>query len=80
MYRNRVIFRNIKCNPTHVMELANKIFHETLLYHKRSDLIDVSSMSETNKTDAGKAFKVNYWDPPPILTQMIQCIQNFEHK
>lgn len=44
MHRNHVIFQNIKCNPTHILELANKIFHKTLLYQKGSDLIDVASI------------------------------------
>lgn len=53
-------------NPVHVTEMANKVYHDTALYYKGTDLIDITKFTGSDMLSAGKAFKVKHWDPTSI--------------
>lgn len=66
---------------SHVLELGNKMFHETWLHHEGSDFMDTLSLAGNNKTNAGKTFQVKHWI---LLLQVgsngIQMHPEYDHK
>lgn len=46
--------------------MKNKVSHGGILYHKCTNLIDVANLVGPNMMSADKAFKVKYWDSPPV--------------
>lgn len=53
-----------QCSLAHVTEMANKIYHDTILYKTDTNLIDITKFTSNDTLSTGKAFKVNDWDPP----------------
>lgn len=56
------VLRNLNCNPVHVTEMESKVYHDTILYHKGTNIIDVANLVGPSMMSAGKIFKVKHWD------------------
>lgn len=46
------MFKNDKYNPSFVLELANKIFYETMMYNKRTNFSICAKVEGSNPLDA----------------------------
>lgn len=65
-YRNNVVFKNFKCNPIFVLELANKYFYETTLSNKCTKFSSFVKIAGSNLLDAGNDYNWKNWAPSPI--------------
>lgn len=61
-----LVFQNLNCNPVHVIKMPKKVDHDSDLYYKGTNLIDPTNFTGPNTTNAGKAFKFKYRDPPLV--------------
>lgn len=44
----------------HATEMANKVYHDTVLYHKGTNIIDVANLVDPSMMSVGKVFKVKH--------------------
>lgn len=50
----------------YVLGKAEKIFHNTMLYNKGTNLNNLENVAGSKDNNAGKIYKVKHWDLPPI--------------
>lgn len=62
-HKNNIIFCNHKCSPIYVLEMAKKIFHNTFLYNKDTNMNNQENIVGFIDINAGKIYKVKHKDP-----------------
>lgn len=70
-----IVCKNDKCNPSFILELANKILYQSREYKKCTNRPILYKIVGSNSVDAGKNHNQQSWSSPQIwwknLTRML---------